>query len=206
MHPCFVLCETSRESGRGEAGVLDGPPLSPQRTPPSASASVALEHHGSSSSYLVRSHDALELSFRSERSQLPGLALWAACAAASRNRKHRKYCPQHRKPTWEMSSPKRISLPPWEQRGFLQRREGSPNECTHQVRFSSVREPPTTEGRNKEELGKNCCVGCRIPVLALGTHSFDRGGIDRSIDQSRLQASDSGSIAGSREGSESLKW
>ena len=71
----FVLCETSRESGSGGAGVLDGPPLSPQRTPPSASASVALEHHGYSSSYLVRSHDALELSFRSERSQLPGLAL-----------------------------------------------------------------------------------------------------------------------------------
>ena len=78
-----LLCETSRGSGSGGAGVLDGPPLSPQRTPPSASASVALEHHGSSSSYLVRSHDALELSFRSERSQLPGLALWAACAAAS---------------------------------------------------------------------------------------------------------------------------
>ena len=79
----LFVCETSRESGSGEAGVLDGPPLSPQRTPPSASASVALEHHGYSSSYLVRSHDALELSFRSERSQLPGLALWAACAAAS---------------------------------------------------------------------------------------------------------------------------
>ena len=156
----FVLCETSRESGRGEAGVLDGPPLSPQRTPPSASASVALEHHGYSSSYLVRSHDALELSFRSERSQLPGLALWAACAAASRNRKHRKYCPQDRKPTWEMSSPKRISLPPWEQRGFLQRRDRSPNECTHQVRFSSVREPTTTYGRIAEELLKNC-VGRR---------------------------------------------
>ena len=74
--------DVSRIGQRG-SGVGDGPPLSPQRTPPSASASVALEHHGSSSSYLVRSHDALELSFRSERSQLPGLALWAACAAAS---------------------------------------------------------------------------------------------------------------------------
>ena len=67
--------DVSRIGQRG-SGVGDGPPLSPQRTPPSASASVALEHHGYSSSYLVRSHDALELSFRSERSQLPGLALW----------------------------------------------------------------------------------------------------------------------------------
>ena len=168
----------------GKRGFLTGRPCRHRGLPPPPPPPLALEHHGYSSSYLVRSHDALELSFRSERSQLPGLALWAACAAASRNRKHRKYCPQDRKPTWEMSSPKRISLPPWEQRGFLQRREGSPNECTHQVRFSSVREPPTTEGRNKEELGKNCCVGCRIPVLALGTHSFDRGGsIDRSINR-----------------------
>ena len=147
--------DVSRIGQRG-SGVGDGPPLSPQRTPPSASASVALEHHGYSSSYLVRSHDALELSFRSERSQLPGFPALAACAAASRNRKHRKYCPQDRKPTWEMSSPKRISLPPWEPRGFLQRRDRSPNECTHQVRFSSVREPTTTDGRIAEELLKNC--------------------------------------------------
>ena len=151
---CFFERDVSRIGQRG-SGVGDGPPLSPQRTPPSASASVALEHHGSSSSYLVRSHDALELSFRSERSQLPGLAL-CCLRRRQRNRKHRKYCPQDRKPTWEMSSPKRISLPPWEQRGLLQRREGSPNECTHQVRFSSVREPTTTDGRIAEELLKNC--------------------------------------------------
>ena len=125
---CFFERDVSRIGQRG-SGVGDGPPLSPQRTPPSASASVALEHHGSSSSYLVRSHDALELSFRSERSQLPGLAL-CCLRRRQRNRKHRKYCPQDRKPTWEMSSPKRISLPPWEPRGFLQRRDRSPNECT----------------------------------------------------------------------------
>ena len=94
-------------------------------------------------------------------------------------------------------------------KGFFYRGETGRQMSVHQVRFSSVREPTTTtEGRNKEELLKNCCVGCRKPVLGLGTHpphSFDRG--DRSIDQSieeRLQASDS--IAGSREGSESLKW
>ena len=198
LHPCFVSRDVSR-TDRGKRG-LDRPwqlrtPPPPLRRPRAPWIVVVI----------TRAHDASSFRFVLSAPSFPAW-LFGLPAPRQRNRKHRKYCPQDRKPTWEMSSPKRISLPPWEQRGFLQRREGSPNECTHQVRFSSVREPPTTEGRNKEELGKNCCVGCRIPVLALGTHSFDRGGIDRSIDQSRLQASDSGSIAGSREGSESLKW
>ena len=152
----FVLCETSRESGSGGAGVLDGPPLSPQRTPPSASASVALEHHGYSSSYLVRSHDALELSFRSERSQLPGLALWAACAAASATGNTGNIAPKTENLLGKCRAPNAFRSPRGEQRGFLQRRDRSPNECTHQVRFSSVREPTTTYGRIAEELLKNC--------------------------------------------------
>ena len=183
MHPCFVLCETSRESGRGEAGVLDGPPLSPQRTPPSASASVALEHHGSSSSYLVRSHDALELSFRSERSQLPGLALWAACAAASATGNTGNIAPKTENLLGKCRAPNAFRSPRGNQ-GVYYRGEKGRQMSVHQVRFSSVREPTTTDGRIAEELLKNCCVGCRIPVLGLGTHSFDRGGsIDRSINR-----------------------
>lgn len=122
------LSETSRESGRGEAGLVTGRPCRHRGLPPPPPPQSPSNTHGSSS-YLVRSHDALELSFRSERSQLPGLAL-CCLRRRQRNRKHRKYCPQDRKPTWEMSSPKRISLPPWEPRGFLQRRDRSPNECT----------------------------------------------------------------------------
>ena len=76
------LSETSRESGRGEAGLVTGRPCRHRGLPPPPPPQSPSNTHGSSS-YLVRSHDALELSFRSERSQLPGLALWAACAAAS---------------------------------------------------------------------------------------------------------------------------
>lgn len=150
----FFCARRLANRAAGERGFLTGRPCRHRGLPPPPPPQSPSNTHGSSS-YLVRSHDALELSFRSERSQLPGLAL-CCLRRRQRNRKHRKYCPQDRKPTWEMSSPKRISLPPWEQRGLLQRREGSPNECTHQVRFSSVREPTTTDGRIAEELLKNC--------------------------------------------------
>jgi len=155
--------------------------------PPPLPPPLALEHHGYSSSYLVRSHDALELSFRSERSQLPGLALWAACAAASRNRKHRKYCPQDRKPTWEMSSPKRISLPPWEPRGFLQRRDRSPNECTSGAFFEckgTHYDRRKKLGRIGEELRGKATAVLGVEYRSWGWEPTPSIGGDRSIDRS----------------------
>ena len=126
---CFFLCETSRESGRGEAGLVTGRPcrhrgLPPPPPPPSPSNTMDRRR-------LTLYAPMMPSSFRFVLSA-PSFPAWrfGCLRRRQRNRKHRKYCPQDRKPTWEMSSPKRISLPPWEPRGFLQRRDRSPNECT----------------------------------------------------------------------------
>ena len=155
----FFCARRLANRAAGERGFLTGRPcrhrgLPPPPPPPSPSNTMDRRR-------LTLYAPMMPSSFRFVLSA-PSFPAWrfGCLRRRQRNRKHRKYCPQDRKPTWEMSSPKRISLPPWEQRGLLQRREGSPNECTHQVRFSSVREPTTTDGRIAEELLKNC-VGRR---------------------------------------------